>query len=148
LNSLAGQRLDLVTERLDRRDIGVHAEGDIVQQTQLGDRIGFQSLHVVAVDVPTSLTGQLIFDRQDVCSATPDQLLSPPCRIAYGTFTRRKDVARGQYAQPEQMRQVPCICFVAAVFQAVIGLDGAGIGEPHLIARSHRPIDQPIPVVS
>lgn len=69
-------------------------------------------------------------------------------QIAHRALLARIDVAGGQNAQAQQVRQVAGIVKVAAVLQTIVLLDRCGVDQMHRKACGLEAVDQPVPVKS
>ena len=98
-----------------------------------------QCLDHIAAGVAAQIAGQQAAHAQYLGAALAHQLAAFAQQVAHGTFLARIDVAGGQDAQAQQMRQVARIAEVAAVFEAALLLDGGGVDQVQSKPASCRP---------
>ena len=96
------KEIDLHGQRRDDGHGGLDRKRHIVRQQHLIDRLGRQTLDLIAADPRTVLASGDVLDSKDVRGATAYPLHALSGQIAYRASLRRQDGAGGQYPQPQQ----------------------------------------------
>jgi hypothetical protein len=60
----------------------------------------------------------------------------------------RVDVAFGQHADPQHVRQPTSIGTIVGMLETLVRLHGTRMGQVNPVARIHQAVDQPVPVES
>lgn len=126
---------DFKTQRGHDSEVGLHHQRDICGEPEQVGVAGGKALYGRGRTRPGRPRQHVL--GQHILGAAAHELDALSGQIAQGSFRGRMDIAAGQDAQPQHVRQVCGVGLVVAVLKPGVGFQGDGIGKFDVVPFGH-----------